>query len=357
MPLYRWRALDRAGHIAEGEMDASSQSQVAERLRRAGCLILAAEAVGPHLLPPGVMGLLKRRAVLPPRVLAPLFRQMSLLLAAGLPLDRTLEALAALGAGTSPGAVAAALATRVAAGASLADSMEAEAGLFPRLAIGMIRSGEAMGALPILVNRVAESNRRAVTLRDPVVGGTLRALAVLLAVLGAVSLAGGDGPAAWLPAAGSVVALVLLYGFDSAARHRVNAMALALPGLGPLLAAIEMARLLRGASILLACGAPLPVALAVLRLRAGDGVVASHLAAAGKVFPLSQAITAVPNFSCRAVRLMAAGEYSGRRAEAAARAALLIEARTRRTLHRLIVSTAAGLCLVVVVFLAIKGLT
>lgn len=358
MPLYRWRALDRAGHIAEGEMDAPSQSQVAERLRRGGCLVLAAEPVGPHLLPPGLAGLVKRRTALPPRVVAPLFRQMSLLLAAGLPLERALEALAALGSGTSAGMVAASLAARVAAGASLADSMEAETGLFTRLAIGMIRAGDAMGALPIVVNRVAEINKRATALRETVMAGVLRALAVLLAGLFGVTLAGGQGLTATLPAMAVVLAVaVLLYLADPAIRLPVNGLALRLPGLGALLTAAELARLLRGASILLACGAPLPAALAVLRLRAGDGVVATRLAAAGKVFPLSQAITAIPNFPRRAVRLLAAGEYGGQRAEAAARAAVMIEARLRRTLYRLLTWSVAAVLLAAAAFLAFRGLT
>lgn len=54
MPLYRWRAVDDQGIVSAGEIEAKSHAEAIDRLRRQGCLAVAVEAVGAHLLPPGI---------------------------------------------------------------------------------------------------------------------------------------------------------------------------------------------------------------------------------------------------------------------------------------------------------------
>lgn len=190
MPLYRWRAVDREGALAEGETEAVSLAQLSERLRGQGCLVLAAEPVGAHLLPPGLADLMlvpfRSRRELGCRDAAMMFRQLATLLKAGTPLDRSLDVIAGQPGKPPSARVAAELLARVRSGASLADAMEAQAGTFKPYAIGMVRAGEASGALDVVVNRLAEFNERAAEARLGVASALFSPLALIAALVAAM---------------------------------------------------------------------------------------------------------------------------------------------------------------------------
>lgn len=386
MPLYRWRAVDEAGEVAEGEMEALDHVQVVERLRRQGRLVLRAEPVGAHLLPPGLKGMLtadllaRRRPR--ERDAALMYRELSTLLKAGLPLDRALEVVAQLAAGSASGRVAADLTARVRAGSTLADAMLAQDRVFPRFAIGMVRAGEAAGALEVVVHRLAEFTERSVELKEGVASALIYPLVLVAAALGAVTvmltvvlprfrplfeqagvemplptrivLAAGDlaEMAWWLPLAAllAVAVVVARRRSDPDFRHAVDARLLRLPLLGRVLAEIEVARLLRGLATLVGNGVPLLAALAILRDTVGNAEVGQAVDTAADSLRhgkgLADPLAARPWFPDVAARLVAVGEETGRLDETAARAADLLDNRSRRAVDRAVSLLGPGLTLV-----------
>lgn len=386
MTLYRWRAMDEAGEVAEGEMEALDQVQVVERLRRQGRLVLRAEPVGAHLLPPGVKGMLTAdlwvRRRLKDRDAALMYREMATLLRAGLPLDRALEVVGQLAARSPTGRVAADLMARVRSGTALADAMQAQAGLFPRFAIGMVRAGETAGALEIVLHRLAEFTERSVELKEGLTSALLYPLVLLVAAAGAVAVmltvvlprfrplfeqAGGEMPlptrivlmagdlaeaAWWLPLAAVAVGAVVAARrrADPAFRLAVDRRLLRLPLLGRVLAEIEAARLLRGLATLVGNGVPLLAGLTILRDSVGNAEVADAVDAAADGLRagggLADPLAARPWFPEVAARLVAVGEETGRLDETAARAADLLDSRARRALDRTVALLGPGMTLV-----------
>ncbi len=386
MTLYRWRAVDEAGEVAEGEMEALDQVQVVERLRRQGRLVLRAEPVGAHLLPPGMKGMLTAdlwgRRRLKDRDAALMYREMATLLRAGLPVDRALEVVGQLAARSPSGRVAADLMARVRSGATLADAMQAQAGLFPRFAIGMVRAGEAAGALEIVLHRLAEFTERSVDLKEGLTSALLYPLVLLVAAGGAVAVmltvvlprfrplfeqAGVEMPlptrivlmagdlaeaAWWLPLAAVAVGAVVAARrrADPAFRLAVDRRLLRVPLLGRVLAEIEAARLLRGLATLVGNGVPLLAGLTILRDSVGNAEVADAVDAAADGLRagkgLADRLAARPWFPEVAARLVAVGEETGRLDETAARAADLLDTRARRALNRTVALLGPGMTLV-----------
>jgi type II secretory pathway component PulF len=105
MPVYRYRAVDTAGDVATGELEAANESEIVDRLRDRGMLPMqVAPAVGgaPSAAVArdaaktkargGVFGLFVPKTVTRDQLLA-LTRELATLMRAGLPLDRALEVL------------------------------------------------------------------------------------------------------------------------------------------------------------------------------------------------------------------------------------------------------------------------
>src|SRR5512142_2981855 len=97
MPIYRYKAVNNAGDVAAGELDAANESEIVERLRDQGLMPMQVVAA-PGDRASAAPGTARRRSLFAPRrvtrshVLA-ITRELSTLLRAGLPLDRALEIL------------------------------------------------------------------------------------------------------------------------------------------------------------------------------------------------------------------------------------------------------------------------
>src|SRR5262245_20309719 len=108
MPLYSYKAVNPAGDVATGTLEAASETEIVDRLRDQGMLPMqvarsadGAAAAAPDARAPRSAG---RRWFVPKTVtrdqLLAITRELATLLRAGLPLDRALETL--IGLASSP---------------------------------------------------------------------------------------------------------------------------------------------------------------------------------------------------------------------------------------------------------------
>ncbi len=157
MPLFRYKAVGADGRIAEGDLEARSQTAAIDRLQTMGYVpiraveITAAQADKRSLRRP----LFGSRQITQSQV-AVLTQELATLLRAKLPLDRALELLIEL----SPNARVQHLVTQIREqvhdGATLSAAMETQKGAFSRLYLNMVRAGEAGGAVDSVLMRLAE---------------------------------------------------------------------------------------------------------------------------------------------------------------------------------------------------------
>jgi general secretion pathway protein F len=154
-----------------GFVDAESARAAKTKLRRDGVVLTelaesAAQATTPHERRRVSFSLASLRRI-SPLDLAIATRQLSTLVGAGVPLVQALSALAEQVEGARLKGVIGRIRDRVNEGVTLADAM-AQAGPFSDLYIGMVRAGEAGGALEQVLARLADYLEGQVRLRNKV---------------------------------------------------------------------------------------------------------------------------------------------------------------------------------------------
>lgn len=184
MPLFRYEAVAVSGEMLSGEMEAADEEAVVARLQALGHVPIRARAAGRRWFRLA----LSRRA--PARLkseLVVITQQLGMLLQAGFSIDHVLEAARDMVESRAAKACLEALLDKVRAGSSLADAMTAQGGAFPAYYIGMVRAGEASGALDTTLQHLGELLERAEAAREQAKSALIYPMVVL--ATGAASLA------------------------------------------------------------------------------------------------------------------------------------------------------------------------
>ena len=156
MAFFQYRAADHAGKVIEGIMEAEVEQGVISRLHEMGCIPLRIAVPGDRSVGGGQrLPLFTKRKVSQQQLLQ-FTQELSTLLAAGLPIDRSLSILGNLIEGEEFGKTLGNLLEAVRAGKSLAASMAEHPEVFPKLYSNMIRAGEAGGILESVLRYLAD---------------------------------------------------------------------------------------------------------------------------------------------------------------------------------------------------------
>ena len=183
MPRFSYKAVSPDGEVIEGELEAATRQAVVDRLHADGHVpIRAEESRGSAASGGGLSGLFQPRRVRREDVLL-ITRELATLLQAGLPLDRGLSVMLDLAPVGPVHDLIEEVREKVRGGATLADALADHPMIFPNFYVGMVRAGEAGGALEGVLSRLAESLERTQAVNDNV-RAALRypALVVIMAV-------------------------------------------------------------------------------------------------------------------------------------------------------------------------------
>ncbi|MBE9582802.1 MAG: type II secretion system inner membrane protein GspF [Proteobacteria bacterium] len=169
MPVYEYTALDTSGKSSNGIIDADSPVAARQKLRGSGMFPVEVKESASVSAPTGlssgpvsVSGLFKR---VKPGEVSVMTRQLSILLAAGVPLVGALDALLSQIANPLLQKNLAQIKESVNEGNSLAFSISQHPKLFSNIYVNMVRAGEASGSLDVVLARLAEYGERQETLR------------------------------------------------------------------------------------------------------------------------------------------------------------------------------------------------
>ncbi|MBA4143688.1 MAG: type II secretion system inner membrane protein GspF [Nitrosospira sp.] len=151
MEAYRYEALDVEGRAITGVIHADTPRQARAQLRAQGLLPSAVDQVRA-----------RERAQLPwargisPAELSLLTRQLATLLAAGLTVEQALAALIEASEEPFTAEILGGVKTEVTAGLSLSAALGSYSKSFPNFFRALVRGGEESGALPIVLQHLAE---------------------------------------------------------------------------------------------------------------------------------------------------------------------------------------------------------
>lgn len=311
MPVYAYKGVNAAGRSTRGFVDAESDRTARAKLRRDGIYLTELLESAAGRAPAERGGVLSQRislAWLRPvsgTDLAIATRQLSTLIGAGIPLVEALGALAEQVESARLKGVVGRVRDRVNEGSSLADAM-GHTGVFGDLYVGMVRAGEAGGALEQVLGRLADYLESQVRTRNRVVSITIYPALMFFVAVGVVVilvtvvlpqitqlLESLDRPLPiytvaiirlsnfvrdfwWLLV---VLGVLLVLAFRSAlategGRRRFDAFKLRAPVFGRIVRQLAIARFTRTLSTLLAGGIPIVRALDISKHVANNKVIA-----------------------------------------------------------------------------------
>lgn len=346
MPLYRYKALNPAGEVIDGQMEAASEREVAARLQEQGHMPVEARAAAEGGGGAGLRGLFRTAPMAGPR-LVQFTQQLATLLAAGQPLDRALSILLELPEDAATRRIIGEVREAVRGGSALSTALERQHGVFGRLYVNMVRAGEAGGSLPETLQRLADYLERSRALRARVVNALVYPVILLLLVGGSLLFLLGyvvpqfaamyESLDAELPLVSRLVlsigmfvrdwwivllAVPLLLSWwadrkrrEPQVRERLDGWLLQRKWAGPLVARIETARLVRTLGTLLRNGVPLLTALGIARNVVDNRVLAGDVDGAiddvRNGVGLSAALGKGKRFPRLALQMIQVGEESG----------------------------------------------
>lgn len=166
MPQFAYIATTMEGRVVEGSIEALSEKAAAEKIRSSGNIPI-------RISRPKT----KRRRAIRIRstqdVLLPFTTELSVLLNAGLPLDRSLAIVAEVSGSPEMKKTTESVLASVHDGLSFSDSLSRHPKVFTRLYVNMVRAGEASGTIGTVLDQLNEVLRVTKELRDHVVSAMI----------------------------------------------------------------------------------------------------------------------------------------------------------------------------------------
>ena len=347
MAAFRYEAYDAAGRLQKGVQEADTARQLRAKLREQGLLVATVEALTEAAVSGG-SGRFAWRRRLSGAQLSLITRQFATLLAAGLPVEATLNALIEQADTDYQRHVLAGVRGEVLAGHSLARALQKYPRVFPELYVTLVAAGEQSGKLGEVMERLADYTESHQALRQKV-GLAFVYPAIVTLVAGAVVLglltyvvpqvvsvfANTNQTLPWLTraliglsdflrASGWLWLIAIGVAIWAARRAlarpgprlRFHQWLLRLPLVGTMVRGVNSAQLASTLGILVGSGVPLLAALqagagvvANLPMRAAVEEAARRVREGGS---LSRALAAARLFPPMLVHMIASGEASGR---------------------------------------------
>jgi general secretion pathway protein F len=373
MPSFRWSAVTAGGDVVSGVSEAPDQTAIVERLQRQGQIVLSAEPADRRNLIAELLHIeLGLKRGIDKTTLGEVTRELAIMLGAGQDLDRALRFVVDNTGNARARAILAEVRDKVRAGSSLASAIAAHPQSFSKLYVGLVRAGEAGGALAATLDRLAGLIERERSLRANLRSAMIYPTMLIIAAIGSIVLlleyvlpqftpifeqAGAELPAATriLIALGAVVGAAgpwLLVGLlaagvlarrwlaNPATRIKADRLILSLPVAGKLVREVLAARLTRTLGTLLENGVPLISALAITQEALGNLAAAASVEAAalgakggrGLAGPLGEAEL----FPTRMIHLLQLGEEAAQLPAMALKAADIHDEQARLMIQRIV---------------------
>ena len=336
---FLWEGTDRKGKKVKGKSMAADEAHVRADLRRQGVVPSRIKKQGRGL---------KRGGTIPPGDIAIFSRQLSTMLAAGIPLVQAFEIVGQGHENAAMQKLIMAVKADVEGGSALAESLAKHPLDFDDLFVNLVAAGEQAGALETLLDKIATYKEKTEAIKKKIKKAlTYPAAVVVVAFVVTIILLifvipafedlfkgfGADLPAftrmvvdlsvfirtqGWMLAivAGALVATFFYFKKRSRAmRHFLDRTALKLPIVGPILRKASIARYARTLSTMFSAGVPLVEALESVAGATGNIVYEIGVlqmkdeVATGQ--RLQQAMENTDLFPNMVIQMIAVGEESG----------------------------------------------
>jgi len=312
VPVYTYEAMDSQGREVRDSVEARTDAEAAEKIRRKGLFPTRIQAQGAGGAVAPIAGKRAPRVFLgrvSSKELTQFTRQFATLMDAGLPIVRSLDILQNQ---MQPGLLRATVGQvreDVEGGSSLSEAMSRHPRAFDKLYVNMVKAGEAGGVLDTILTRLADFREKSQKLRRQVIGALIYPTAVItiaviiLAVIIAVVIPQFEkmfadlGQAGKLPAITQLLITITnilqdfwflvpglpfgiwlvyrLVSMNPRGRYMIDKVKLHIPVFGIVTRKSAISRFARTLGTLISSGVPILEALSIIKGTTGNAVVAN----------------------------------------------------------------------------------
>jgi len=170
VPVFTYKATTFEGSIVEGVIDAPDERAAAERLKNSGVIPLKVLSAEQGKKKPFNVSFRIRRQK--DQVLT-FTTELSALLGAGLPIDRSLNILGEISADQELKGVISEILRSIREGGSFSDALQKHPSIFSTIYVNMVRAGEAGGILDAVLDQLNEFLESAKELKESVVSAMI----------------------------------------------------------------------------------------------------------------------------------------------------------------------------------------
>jgi general secretion pathway protein F len=179
MAIFSYRATTHEGSVIEGNIEAPDERSAVERLRNTGVIPLKISSSSDTARWKFSLRSAKGDLLV-------FTTELSALLSAGLPLDRSLNILAQISDNKHMKGIIQSILKSIREGNSFSDALRRHPDIFPRIYINMIRAGEAGGVLDVVLDKLNEYLESSKELKDHIFSAMIYPSIIMLA--GSISI-------------------------------------------------------------------------------------------------------------------------------------------------------------------------
>lgn len=190
MALYTYQAIDAQGNTITGSMEVFDEKALVTKLQEMGCYplkVVRPEEKRGYTFSQILPFTLPFTAKISPKDIISFTHQLSTMLSAGLPLDRSLAILSELEENKASKAIIAELYKGIHAGKPFAQCMAGYPKVFSGIYVNMIKGGEASGSLELVLSRLTKFLEESQHLREEITSALL--YPALLTTVGGAAVA------------------------------------------------------------------------------------------------------------------------------------------------------------------------
>src|SRR5215510_11043264 len=178
LPVWTWEGKTRSGEVKKGEMEATDEASVQQRLRAMALQNVKIRKKSQlNLKLPGIGGITQKDLVI-------FTRQFATMIDAGLPLVQCLDILASQLDNLAFREVLTKVKVKVESGSTLADALKDHPKVFDTLYVQLVAAGEIGGILDTILNRLAAYIEKNEKLKSKVKGAMVYPSIVLVVAVG-----------------------------------------------------------------------------------------------------------------------------------------------------------------------------
>jgi type II secretion system protein F len=374
MPEYIYKATDSLGKVVEGIMSAPEEATLVSKLHNMGYMPIkiSPSSTGQKLSLSMKFSIPLPFSAISGADLLAFTQELSTLIKAGLPLDRTLSILVEITENEKLKKVVQEVLKDVRGGRSFSDALAHHPRFFDRLYVNMVKAGEAGGVLDIVLDRLVDFLQRSQQLKSTILNAMIYPI-ILISVMAIVIVVmlmfviprftmifesmGKTIPLPtqillssseviknfwWLILAVIIIISVLFQRYRTTEQGRLNwdTFKLKLPLLRDLILKIEVARFSRTLGTLINSGVPLLGALTIVKEVIKNVVVSNSISDISKGAKEGKGVSgpmrAVGIFPSLAMHMIRVGEETGKLDEMLIRVADTYDEEVQNTTKRFI---------------------